>query len=194
MTQIEKKESNQLAEMSWNDERTVLTLKFFDGVEEKFDTRLTSTGVHMDAKVYGFGVRVQRLGAVSATDFPSRKARAEEYRRRVREFRDWCYTGADSWDVPRKASGAKMTEADMAEVIERWQPEFAGKGQVVLTGLVADAGGDLDAVRTMLLGTSETAVLWVRLQAERREASVKSAGLSGDGLLAKMKAAAAQRG
>lgn len=186
MTTIEKKESNQLAEMVWNDSREVLTLKFFDGIEEKFDTRLTSTGVHLDAKVYGFHVKINRLGAISATEFPSRKARAEEYRRRLREFRDHCYTGADSWDAPRKASGPRVTEADLLEILEAFKP---GAGQVLLTGSLKVHEGDLKAATNQWLATKECATIWANIQAARRAEAAKGME-SADDIVAKMMAAA----
>lgn len=169
MSQVEKKESNQLASMDWNDSGEVLTLKFFDGVTETFKPALTSMGVHAEAKQYGFHVKINRLGAISATEFPTRQARADEYKRRFREFKAHVYTGAESWDLPRAKRETGPSEEDLVEIINR---VFAGRGQEMLTKALKKNEGDLPKTKEQIMQVREFARAWVEIQTARRQASL----------------------
>ncbi len=181
MSQVDKKESNQLASMDWNDSGEVLTLKFFDGVTETFKPALTSMGVHAEAKQYGFHVKINRLGAISATEFPTRQARADEYKRRFREFKNWVYTGADSWDMPRQGRATGPSEADLIEMMDR---KFPGKGQGMLTATLAKHGGDLPKAREQIMAVKEFAQNWLAIQAERRAKAAEGLTATADDFLA----------
>lgn len=169
--QIEK-ESTKLADVEWT-QTGVLVAKFYDGIEERFDPRLTTVSVQSAATKYGFAVRFQRLGSLEVKDYPTRKSRAEEYRRRFRELREHYYSGSDAWDIPKARGQAAISEADLMECLDRCYP---GQGQVLFNLSLAEAGGDLGKVRETWLTTAQVATAWVKLQAERRTQRTETLG------------------
>jgi hypothetical protein len=168
MTTIEK-ESTKLADVEWT-ATGKLVAKFYDGDTADFNPALASVALHDEAKRYGWAVKYQRLGAVSATDFPTRKARKEEYKRRWMEFRTHVYSGTDQWDLPRGPRATGPNEADMVESIDRVYP---GRGQAILTASIKKENGDLKAATAKLLGTEQIRKAWGDLQAERRASAAK---------------------
>ena len=180
MSNAVEKETNKLAEVKWTD-NGVLVATFPDGFTEKLDPRLCSQSVRATAEQYGFGVRFQRLGSLEVKDYPTVQLRREEYRRRWRELREHYYSGTDAWDIPKTRAASGPSEADLTEVLDRYRP---GKGQGLLTALIAKNGGDLPKTREAILATKELAEIWVKIQNERRLARTEGLAAKAEDLLA----------
>ena len=180
MAQVIEKETSKLADVKWTD-NGVLVATFPDGNSEKFDPRLTSQTIRATAEQYGFAVRFQRLGSLEVKDYPTVQLRREEYRRRWRELREHYYSGTDAWDIPKTRAPSGPSEADLTEILDRYRP---GKGQGLLTALIAKNGGDLPKTREAILATKELAEIWVKIQSERKLARTETLGATAESLLA----------
>ena len=183
MATIEKSESNRLYKGEWT-ASGAYQLAYSDGLVETFLPARASVKIHDAAKMYGFEVKLNRFHAVSATEFPSVKARMEEGRRRMREWRDHIYSGADTWSLPSKGGAPKVTEADVVEALNRAYP---GKGELLFTKKANELRVDnktpeLVNIETVKywLQTKQVAVAWVEIQAERRAAASASFGDADD--------------
>ena len=175
MAQQIEKESNRMCEYDWVGEAGSRKLKmtWYDGITEWFDPRLATVTNQANAQEYGWGVRFNRLCAVEVKDFPDKKLRAEEGRRRQREYRDHIYSGSDSWEMARQGRAPSgPNEADLAEILDR---KVAGKGQAMLAALIKKHGGELPKAREDVLARTEFAVIWAQIQNERRLERAKAA-------------------
>ena len=183
---IEKSESNRLYKGEWTPSGAY-QLTYSDGLVETFLPARASVKIHDAAKQYGFTVKLNRFHAVSATDFPTVKARMEEGRRRMREWRDHVYSGADTWDMPSKGFGApRVDRKDIEESLDRAYP---GKGQMLfqrkLVELTGDKTPELAAIETVKywLQTKQVAAAWATIQAERKAAAAATFGDADDEVL-----------
>ncbi len=180
MATIEK-ESTKLADVEWTPTGK-LVAKFYDNDTADFNPKLASVKQHENAERYGWQVKFQRLGAVSATEFPTRKARKEEYKRRWTEFQAHVYSGSDDWELPRGPKQSGPNEADLVECLGR---VFPGRGQDILNASLQKLQGNLQAVKDKWMGTEQVRKAWRDLQSERAAAAAK--GLpSADDVLAEM--------
>lgn len=171
--QVEKESNRLITKQGWNDAQTVLTVEYFDGGHETFDRRRATVTMRENAELYGFGVKISRFHAVSIEEFPEKKLRAEEGRRRFREWREHVYAGNDSWDLPKTGRAPSgPNEADLAEILDR---KVAGKGQAMLAALIKKHGGELPKAREDVLARTEFAVIWAQIQNERRLERAKAA-------------------
>lgn len=178
MATIEK-ESNKLADVKWTDTGK-LEIKFVDGNTRLFDPSMVHSALHKDAEYYGWAVRFQRLGAVSATEFPTRDSRVQEYKRRVDERLTHLLNGAAEWDMPKRAAAPKVTRADIEEALTRAFPKF--EGGVVFTRKLAELKGsstgddapyEIETIKYWL-STKQVAKAWADIQAERRAAQTET--------------------
>jgi len=183
----DEKESNRMCSYDWIGEPGARKLKmaWFDGLVEYFDPRLATVTNRGNAEEYGWLVRFNRLCAVEIKEIPDKKLRAEEGRRRQREYREHIYSGTDAWAIERKAGGSAISEADLTECLDRCYP---GKGQQLFAASLAKNGGDLPKTREMWLTTKQVATAWAKLQAERREKRADTLG-DADALFASIMAA-----
>ena len=181
MAQIDKKESNRLYKGAWVGDTYHLT--YSDGMVETFMVGRASVKIHDEAKRYGFEVKLNWFHAVSAEEFPSVKARMEEGRRRMREWREHIYAGNDTWSLPSKGGAPRVTEEDVVEALNRAYP---GKGQLLFTKKADELRGDktpeLTAIETVKywLATKQVAAAWATIQAERRAAAAAQFGDADD--------------
>lgn len=179
MTQAIEKESNKLADVKWTPTGK-LEIAFVDKMTRVFDPSTVHSALHLDAERYGWAVRFQRLGAISATEFPSRGERIAEYKRRVDERIAHLLTGADTWEVPRKAAAPRVTRDDVEEAILRAYPQsnptkvFSGKlAEISAKGTAPEADNVAATVRYWL-ATRQVASAWAEIQAERRAANAQA--------------------
>lgn len=181
MAQVEKSESNRLYKGEWKGDTYHLT--YSDGMQETFMIQRASVKIRDAALLYGFEVKLNRFHAVSATEFPSIKARMEEGRRRMREWRDHVYAGNDEWTLAKKGGPAKIGRDDVIEALERAYP---GKGQPAfdrkMAELAKDKTPELALIETCKywLATKQVAAAWVQIQAERKAAAAASFGDADD--------------
>ena len=182
MSEVKKEESNRLYKGHWVGDTYHLT--YSDGMVETFMMGRASVKVHDAAKQYGFEVKLNRFHAVSATEFPSVKARMEEGRRRMREWREHIYAGNDTWTLPTKA-GARVqcTKEDCVEALERAYP---GKGALLFAKKTNELRGDktpelatIETVKFWLM-TKQVASAWADIQAARKAAAAASFGDADD--------------
>ena len=172
MTQMVEKESNSLSEsLEWDEGQNVLTIVFADNMVEKFDRRLVSVTARQDRELYGWCTSFQRLGALQVKDFPTLQSRREEYKRRVRERKDWLYSGAGVWDMPKKAAGPKVTQADIIESIARAYPQH--NAALAFEKKLRELEGDNAKTIAEFLAMKQIAKAWALIQAERRAAQVE---------------------
>lgn len=145
-----------------------------------------SGAIRESALRYGFDVKLQRMFAVSATEFPTQKARAEEGARRAQEWIDHVYAGNDAWDLPTKGITRSVSRGDVEASIDR---AYAGKGQVLfarkldeITKAKPDLTPELAVIETgkFWLQTKQVASAWTQIQAERKAAAAASFGDADD--------------
>lgn len=168
----EKKESNRLYKGEWKGDTYHMACD--DGVTENFNIGLASVKIHDAAKRYGFQVKLNRFFAVSIEEFPTKKARMEEGRRRMREWREHVYSGADAWDMPSKATGPRVTKDDIIESLSAAFPQYNG-AEVWEKKLAATRGdktpelAELEMIKYWLT-TKQVATAWADIQAARKAA------------------------
>lgn len=181
MSQVEKNESNRLYKKTWVGD----TLKYetITGRTLTFNRQRASIKIRDQAEKYGFDVKAQRCFAVSATEFPTSRERAEEGARRFQEWIDHVYSGSDEWEVARKALSRGPSEEDCVEALNRAYP---GKGLVLFAMKANELKGDktpeLNRIETVKywMQTKQVASAWVQIQAERKAASAASFGDADD--------------
>ena len=171
MSQVIEKESTSLAKVFWKtDGKRVLVVEFSSGAIEYVDPSLFSQSVRVDNEEYGLATRVQRLGALSASEFPTKQARVEEYQRRLRERKAHLYSGAAEWDIPRKAAGPKVTQADVIEALGRAYP--TAPSALLFERKLRELADDNAGTIAYWLSTKQVAAAWADIQAERRKGTV----------------------
>lgn len=181
MAQQVDKESNRLYKKTWVGD--TLHYGTITGRKLSFNIGRASGKVRDSAMRYGFDVKLQRMFAVSATEFPTAKERADEGARRAQEWIDHVYGGTDEWDLPTKGISRGPSRADAEQAIDRAYP---GKGQVLFAAKLKELTGDktpeLAVIETVKfwMQTKQIAAAWVEIQAERRAAAAASFGDAGD--------------
>lgn len=178
---IEKSESNRLYKKTWVGD--TLRYETITGKVLTFNMGLASTQQHDNAKRYGFDVKIQRMFAVSATEFPSNRERAEEGFRRATEWVNHVYSGSNDWEAPKKGMTRSVSREDITEAIDRAYP---GKGQVLFQRKHDETPADhtpeqrvIETVKYWLM-TKQVAAAWANIQAERRAAAAASFGDADD--------------
>ena len=178
---IEKKESNRLYKKTWTGD----TLKYetITGKVLTFNMGLASVKQHDNAKRYGFDVKLQRMFAVSATEFPTNRERADEGFRRATEWVNHVYSGSDEWEAPSKGFTRGPSKEDCVEALERAYP---GKGELLFTKkenkLRKDQTPELLAIETVKfwLATKQVAAAWAEIQSARRAIAAANFGDADD--------------
>ena len=180
MASVEK-ESNRLYVKKWVGD--TIHLDTITGKKLTFTRTRASLKVRDAAEVYGFDVKLQRMFAVSATEFPNSKDRADEGARRAQEWIDHVYSGSDEWEAPKKGFTRSVSRADVEEALERAYPSkgeelFAKK----LAQLEPGKTPELAVIETgkFWLATTQVAVAWANIQAERKAAAAASFGDADD--------------
>ena len=177
MAQVEKNESNRLYKKTWTGD--TLRYETITGKVLTFNMGLASVKQHDNAKRSGFDVKLQRMFAVSATEFPSSRERADEGFRRATEWVNHVYSGSDEWEAPKKGFTRGPSEADCTEALDRAYP---GKGQMLFQRKMVEIKGDktpeLAAIETVKywLQTKQIAAAWAAIQSERKAAAAASFG------------------
>jgi hypothetical protein len=177
----EKTESNRLYTKKWVGD--TLHYETITGKRLAFNRQRASIKIRDQAELYGFDVKMQRMFAVSATEFPSSRDRADEGARRTQEWIDHVYSGSDDWEAPKKGFTRSVSRADVEEALDRAYP---GKGQVLFARKFDEAPKDrtpeLAVIETVRywLQTKQVAAAWATIQAERKAAAAASFGDADD--------------
>lgn len=179
---IEKKESNRLYKKTWVGD--TLRYETITGKVLTLNMGLASVKIHEAAKRYGFDVKIQRMFAVSATEFPGNRERADEGARRATEWINHVYSGSDEWEAPSsKGLTRGPSKDDCVEALDRAYP---GKGQVLFQKkhdeLRKDQTPELLVIETVKywLATKQVAAAWATIQSERKALAAANFGDADD--------------
>lgn len=177
----EKTESNRLYTKKWIGD--TIHIETITGKVLTFNRTRSSIKIRDQAEVYGFDVKLQRMFAVSATEFPINRDRADEGARRAQEWIDHVYSGSDEWEAPKKGFTRAVSRADVEQSLDRAYP---GKGQVLFERKLVELRGDKTPELAIIetgkywLQTKQVAAAWVAIQAERKAVAAENFGDADD--------------
>ena len=141
-----------------------LVFSYFDGGTLTFDKRLATQTNRANAEEHGWEARIGDAGAVLVAEFPDRKARAAEARRRMGVLVAHYQSPSEDWDI-KVSRQSGPTRADVVEALNR---VFPGKdAERAIAVMMTKRNLDEKGALAVWAETKEAAKALIDIKAER---------------------------